>query len=408
MRFWLGLHLPERLVLSVAPRDTDPERGPAIGCAWNQYLHFTTAQCLPGPTTTAKTTSSTTSKTSSTSTSSTKTSTSSTKTSTTSATSTKTSTTLTTSTKTTSTTSSASSTATVDNCSLQYLISFGDSYSQTGFDVTSTKPSSSNPLGNPPLPGWTASGGLNWVGFLVSQFNQSTLLSYNFAYGGATTNATIVTPYASTVLSLIDQVAQFSGSIGKKPSYAPWGDNALFAVWIGVNDVGNSWWLSNYDDVVKQIMTSYFGQLQVLYDAGARNFALLTVPRKSHLPLRLCVLNYQLLTAPTAIQRAPVNLLNTADSQAAEGVSIGKYNAAIATSLAAFTAKNSGITAKIVDTTAPFNTALDNPTAYGAPNNTCYNADGKSCLWFNDYHPGIEINRLVAKAVAAAWKDSFF
>ena len=116
----------------------------------------------------------------------------------------------------------------------------------------------------------------------------------------------------------------------------------------------------------------------------------------------------EILTAPTAIQRAPVNLLNSADTQAAQGVSIGKYNAAITTSLAAFTAKNSGITAKIVDTTVPFNTALDNPTAYGAPNNTCYNGDGKSCLWFNDYHPGIEINRLVAKAVAAAWKDSFF
>ncbi|KAK4155970.1 hypothetical protein C8A00DRAFT_41446 [Chaetomidium leptoderma] len=248
-------------------------------------------------------------------------------------------------------------------------------------------PSSSNPLGNPPLPGWTASGGLNWVGFLASQFNTSTLLTYNFAYGGATTNATIVPPYESTVLSLIDQVAQFSGSIANKPSYAPWGDNALFAVWIGVNDVGNTWWKEDYDQIVEQTMASYFGQLQVLYAAGARNFVLLSVP---------------------PIHRTPAMLGESADTQKAEAASIAKYNAAITTNLAAFKTKNGDISAKIVDTTAPFNTALDNPTAHGSPDATCFNADGKSCLWFNDYHPGIEINRLVAKAVADAWKDSYF
>jgi hypothetical protein len=158
----------------------------------------------------------------------------------------------------------------------------GDSYSQTGFNIDSTKPSAGNPLGNPPLPGWTASGGLNWVGFLASQFNTSTLLAYNFAYGGATTNATLVQPYAPTVLSFIDQVAQFSGSIASKPSYAPWtAETALFGVWMGVNDVGNAWWKAEYDTLLGQIMDSYFGRLQVLYDAGGRNFVLLGVPRKS-------------------------------------------------------------------------------------------------------------------------------
>jgi len=148
--------------------------------------------------------------------------------------------------------------------------------------VTSTKPTPDNPLGNPPLPGWTASGGLNWVGSLVSQFNVSNLLSYNFAYGGATTNASLVTPYASTVLSFIDQVTQFTGSIGvsPRPTYAPWtAANTLVGVWMGVNDVGNSYYVSNVSALQSQIMDSYFGQLQILYNAGARNFALLSVPR---------------------------------------------------------------------------------------------------------------------------------
>lgn len=41
----------------------------------------------------------------------------------------------------------------------------GDSYSQTGFDVTMTLPSAAedNILGNPPFPGWTTSGGYNYA-----------------------------------------------------------------------------------------------------------------------------------------------------------------------------------------------------------------------------------------------------
>jgi phospholipase/lecithinase/hemolysin len=240
------------------------------------------------------------------------------------------------------------------------------------------------------------------------------VLTYNFAYGGATTNASIVQPYTPTVLSLVDQVAQFSGSVASKPAYAPWtAQNALFGVWIGVNDVGNSWWLADWESaVLAPIMDTYFGRLQVLYDAGARNFVLLSVPRMFHLFfflfVRVCGIQYWELTQLAAIYRTPAVIEQGPDAQQGEKAAIAKYNDAIATWLAAFKTKNSGVTAKVVDTTVPFNTALDNPTAYGAPDNTCFNSDGKSCLWFNDYHPGIEINRLVAKAVADAWKGSFF
>ncbi|KAJ9149472.1 Carbohydrate esterase family 16 protein [Pleurostoma richardsiae] len=270
----------------------------------------------------------------------------------------------------------------------KYLITFGDSYSQTGFDVTSTKPSAANPLGNPTLPGWTASGGLNWVGFLVSQLNTSLTLSYNFAYGGATTDASLVQPYTSTVLSFVDQVSQFSSSIASHPSYAPWtAANTLVGVWMGVNDVGNSYWLANETTLLGQIMDRYFEQLQILYDAGARDFVLLSVP---------------------PITKTPMMVQQSADARATEDKVIAQYNALLAARLASFSSANSGVTGKVVDTSVPFNTAIANPTAYGAPDATCYNSDGTSCLWFNDYHPGIAINKLVAQAVADAWKGSFF
>ncbi|ROW17097.1 hypothetical protein VPNG_01397 [Cytospora leucostoma] len=264
----------------------------------------------------------------------------------------------------------------------------GDSYSQTGFDINGTKPSADDPLGNPTLPGWTASGGLNWVGFLVSEFNDSTLLSYNFAYGGATTAADLVAPYESSVLSFVDQVTEFSESIAAHPSYAPWtAANTLVGVWIGVNDVGNIYYRSNVTDILNAVITRYFEQIQIIYDAGARNFFLLSCP---------------------PINETPAMLAYSDDVRAQEASIITEYNDALASGLANFSSVNSGVTAKLIDTSIPFQTAIDNPTAYGAPNATCYNSDGTSCLWYNDYHPGIAINKLVAEEIAAAWEGTFF
>ena len=111
----------------------------------------------------------------------------------------------------------------------------GDSYSQTGFDPTLSLASSSNPLGNPTFPGWTTSGGPNWIGYYISQFNSSPVYSYNFASGGATTDANLVTPFLPTVLSFVDQVNLYLKS-AKTASFPKLNAaDSVFAVWIGVN-----------------------------------------------------------------------------------------------------------------------------------------------------------------------------
>jgi hypothetical protein len=119
----------------------------------------------------------------------------------------------------------------------------GDSYTQTGFQPTSVVPAPGNPLGNPPYPGFTATGGENWVDYVTTQYNKSLLLTYNYAYGGATIDATLVQPFEPSVLSLTDQVNQFLNGAGKKPSSTPWSStNSLFSFFIGINDIGNSWY----------------------------------------------------------------------------------------------------------------------------------------------------------------------
>jgi hypothetical protein len=121
----------------------------------------------------------------------------------------------------------------------------GDSYSQTGFNDTSTLPNAANPIGNPPFPGYSATGGANWVGYLTATNNKSLIYTYNYAYGGATIDATLVAPYETTVLSVTDQVNEFLGTVASKPASTPWTSaNALFSVWIGVNDIGNSYYAS--------------------------------------------------------------------------------------------------------------------------------------------------------------------
>lgn len=244
---------------------------------------------------------------------------------------------------------------------------------------------------------------------LASQLNTSTLLTYNFAYGGATTDSNLVKPYDPSVKSFVDQVGQFSSSIASHPSYAPWtAANTLVGVWIGVNDVGNTYYLSNVSDVTNAVIAKYFQQLQTIYNAGARNFVLLSVPREFPSPAHIPRDFFVLTEGAKAIQYTPLMLGQAQSARDSEAAVIANYNSLLASSLAKFTSANSGVTAKIVDTTTPFMTAIKNPTAYGSPDATCYNADGKSCLWFNDYHPGYSINKLVAQAVVNAWKGSFF
>lgn len=74
-------------------------------------------------------------------------------------------------------------------------------------------------------------------------YNNSLILTYNYAYGGATINASLVEPYETTVLSFVDQVNQFMTTVASKPASAPWtSENSLFSAWFGINDIGNSYY----------------------------------------------------------------------------------------------------------------------------------------------------------------------
>ncbi|KFY29797.1 hypothetical protein V493_02244 [Pseudogymnoascus sp. VKM F-4281 (FW-2241)] len=286
--------------------------------------------------------------------------------------------------------------------SMKHAFIFGDSYTTNGFNVSLTQPAPGNPLGNPPYPGWTAANGPNWPDFLTVKYNASEILTYNLAYGGATVSSSLVAPYQPTVLSLSDQVEDLF-----IPNYAfngKWkSSDSVFGIFIGINDVGNSFYLG--PDTVpilnKKIFAVYDGLVKELYNTGARNFVFLNVP-------------------PT--DRSPLIIGQGAESAALLAKDLADFNGAIA-NLAAGVKKNyAGTNVFRVDAWQAFTDVLNRPAAFpataGYKNTTEYceayqNGTPKqdtldpSCgipvnqyFWLNSLHPTSPMHDVLAEKVA--------
>ncbi|KAK0446963.1 uncharacterized protein EV420DRAFT_1714429, partial [Desarmillaria tabescens] len=261
--------------------------------------------------------------------------------------------------------------------------SSGDSYTQTGFTTTGTVPAVGNPLGNPPYPGWTSTGGQNWVDYVTTVDNTSLVLTYNLAsnsqlngqvrlltsWAGATISADLVAPFDPTVLSLTDQVNQFLDSYAAKPSTTPWTSaSTLFSVWIGINDIGNSYYLGGDRDAFSDtLLDAYFALVEKLVRrmVGARNFLFLNVP---------------------PVDRSPLMLAQSTSSQALEKSVIAGFNSKLVARAAALEANYSCVKAWMWDSNAAFTAILDDPTSYGFQDATSY-GDGDGLFWLNNLHP---------------------
>ncbi|KAB2572160.1 Lipase GDSL [Lasiodiplodia theobromae] len=285
---------------------------------------------------------------------------------------------------------------------LQYWFSFGDSYTQTGFDVSSTQPSAENPFGNPTYPGWTSSNGPNWVGYLTYKYNASLLQTYNLAYGGATVDSDLVAPYADTVISLKQQIQdEYLPKYGADGASKVWqSDNTLFSVWIGINDVGNSYWSQN-STLIDAIFTEYSGLVDQLYTSGARNFLFLNVP---------------------PLERTPLTTGQGSDSINLEKPAVVDFNDRISNLASSLQEKHTDATVFQFDAHTLFNKILDDPSSYtqtaGLKNTTGYCADYENgtdeqnttiaaCgaavneyFWLNSLHPTFPVHEAVASELS--------
>ncbi|KAF4598901.1 hypothetical protein EYR38_007313 [Pleurotus pulmonarius] len=288
--------------------------------------------------------------------------------------------------------STTSSSAVPQPTGTNYWFSFGDSYTQTGFDPYGTLPYAENPIGNPAFPGWTSTGGVNWVGAGTTTFNKSQILTYNYAYGGATIDSNLVTPYQPTVISLTEQVDQYLATAGTKPPSTPWtSSNSLFSIWIGINDIGNSFWLEDRDAFSDTLLNAEFALVQKLVgdarsDTGARNFLFVNVP---------------------PVDRSPMMLAADQWSQDTERVVIETFNAKLAAQAAAFKASHPGVETYIWDSHATFTRILDSPTTYGFVDATTFGA-GSGIFWGDNLHPSSPAHVLFAEDVAEVLQNTIW
>jgi len=279
--------------------------------------------------------------------------------------------------------------------STKFLFTFGDSYTTDGYNISAGV--------NSPNPGYTSSNGPNWVEYLGGTYNVTDTKVFNLASGGATIDAALVAPYEPTVLSIVDQVSQFQEYLAPKPDGAQWdSSNSLFAVWIGINDVGNSYAWTN---VTSQsafhtiLMNRLFSQVEILYNDGARSFLFITVPPTNRAPLLI-------EAGPTAVGQITGALAD--------------YNDQLMAYVDLFQATHpdlNGVT--VFDSRPVFNTLLDNYPTFGYVNITGYCAAYEngtpemttqtlpcepvsSYFWLNTLHPLYTIHNILAHAISTA------
>ena len=127
--------------------------------------------------------------------------------------------------------------------------------------TTGTQPGPSNPLGNPSYPGSTSCDGPNYVDFLTLTYNHSFIQTYNFGYGGATIQDSIVdSGFGPTVQSFQDQVDHEFLHTYVNNTNVPWtASNSLFTIFFGINDVTNSFapFASHNDSVNYELVKAY-------------------------------------------------------------------------------------------------------------------------------------------------------
>ncbi|KAL8888247.1 MAG: hypothetical protein Q9215_004305 [Flavoplaca cf. flavocitrina] len=179
---------------------------------------------------------------------------------------------------------------------IEKLFVFGASYANTFFKSgPDDLPSPARPWGNSGRStagqGTTNANGPNFVMYLTDTFNDSQILTYNFAFPGAS-----ISRAATGGKPGNDLVEQVQGTFrsaytpdgaraAKKSMRTQWqSDTSLFLFFFGINDLQAVYSKENYAALLDKDFEAYEEQLDALYTSGARNFLLLNTPPMEIMP----------------------------------------------------------------------------------------------------------------------------
>ncbi|PLB54019.1 hypothetical protein P170DRAFT_344701, partial [Aspergillus steynii IBT 23096] len=219
----------------------------------------------------------------------------------------------------------------------------------------------------------TTANGTNWVGYLVTTYNKTIILSYNLAMYGATVNNSIVSNVRE---DLVHQMLEFDTHYCSSTFWSP--DTSMFAIWIGINDIDFSYLDNDPYSKFPSILESYFSMLLTLYDCGARHFMLINVPPTTRAP--------EMLDLDPLIRQKHDRAIREYNSQLQEGVRNWQNS-------------HSDTSMMLYDAWSLMTTVLDYPEKYGFTDNRCI---GQKCIWADDYHPSSAFHRLLASNIPTA------
>ncbi|KAL8912141.1 MAG: hypothetical protein Q9171_002775 [Xanthocarpia ochracea] len=156
------------------------------------------------------------------------------------------------------------------------------------------------------------------------------------ARSGATVNTTAIGQ--NETVDLIHQISDRFVPNYVVQNKVGWNaSNSLFSLFFGINDVDRTWKKQDLK-INDAIISSYLGELNKLYENGARNFLLHTVP---------------------PVYRGPYKVQ---PDKGIEGKVIDDFNYRMIELVSIFTAAHDDVSVLLFDTNRLFSQAIDNPT----------------------------------------------
>lgn len=206
----------------------------------------------------------------------------------------------------------------------------------------------------------TANRGPNWIEDITNCGTKQGLTNpqtcdiqlWDFAFGGADITVEYLPLHHNWSVQLVNQTEQFLDYAQPVLKDIVDPDKTLVALWIGINDIGDSAELDvDFPTFYNELITTAFEQaVEPVYKAGYKNWLFMKLP-----PLN---------RTPGNLVRAAGPLPNT--------TMIGWWDDTFAQHAAAFAAKNEDVTALVFDSNTFLNHVLDNPAEYDIKNTTSY------------------------------------
>lgn len=178
---------------------------------------------------------------------------------------------------------------------------------------------------------------------------------------------------------------------------------------LGEYSIGNAYYSTDAETYTPKLISRLESLVEEVYKNGGRKFLFLNVPPTSRSPLFLEQGEEVVKQHAEYLSVYNENLEGMVDDFTKKKGDVSFIYCPLCFSVLGYLCVYvGGLEGKLIDELGQVTTVLydswsfmtkilDDPTAYGFPDATCINDDGTSCIWWNNYHPGMKYHLLQAE-----------